>query len=107
MARVPRQPDSVVPVYSLFLGSEGGAAWQQSDRDTVFVEASRLFESFTVSDADGCYRGRPVPTLVLRIGTSDRERVMRLAGALGQLTKQKEIGVEVYGRYTAVKISQD
>ena len=107
MANVFCQSDSGVPIFNLFLGSKGGADWRPSDRQKVFVETSKFFENFTISEADGCYQGRLVPTLVIRIGTDDRESVMRLVSLLGQFTKQKEIGVEVFGRYTPAKISQD
>ena len=58
MANVFCQSDSGVPIFNLFLGSKGGDAWMQSDRAIVFDVTSRLFENFTVSDAEGCYRGR-------------------------------------------------
>ena len=107
MANVFGQSDSGVPIFNLSLGSKGGADWRPPDRHKVFVETSKFFENFTISEADGCYQGQLVPTLVIRIGTDDRESVMRLVNLLGQFTKQKEIGVEVFGRYTAAEISQD
>ena len=91
-------------VHCLFIGSRNGDAWSTEERDEVFTETSRLFKSFTIMDAMGCYMGRPVPTLMIRVGSNDVQRVRELAHVLGQLTKQKEVGLETMGRFHSIII---
>jgi len=55
-------------------------------------------------DAMGCYMGRPVPTLMIRVGSNDVHRIRELAHVLGRLTKQKEVGLETMGRFQSIKI---
>ena len=97
----------VVPVHCLYLGSRDGDPWDREDRNAVIREAAGFFESFTINEADGYYEGRPVPTLILRIGTDNTDRVTRLADVLGRITQQREIGLEVNGFYGIVAINSD
>ena len=81
MSNISRRPDTGVPLYGLYLGSKNGEAWQKADRDAVFVTVSKHFENFTVSEAAGCCGSRPVPTLILWIGTRDAEtKASRVSG---------------------------
>ena len=91
-------------VHGLFIGSRNGGPWSTEDRDAVFTETSRLFNSFTIMDAMACYRGRPVPTLMIRVGSNDVQRVRELAHVLGRLTKQKEVGLETMCWFQSIKI---
>ena len=91
-------------VHCLFIGSGNGDAWAPEERDAVFTVTSRLFKSFTIMDAMGCYMERPVPTLMIRVGSNDVQRVRELAHVLGRLTKQKEVGLETMGRFQSIKI---
>ena len=100
----PSVDDVGIPVHSLFIGSRNGDAWSPEERDAVFTETSRLFKSFTIMDAMGCYMGRPVPTLMIRVGSNDVQRVRELAHVLGRLTKQKEVGLETMGRFHSIII---
>ena len=100
----PSVDDVGMPVHGLFIGSRNGDAWSPEERDAVFTETSRLFKSFTIMDAMGCFMGRPVPTLMVRVGSNDVQRVRELAHVLGRLTKQKEVGLETMGRYHSVRI---
>ncbi len=96
--------DVGLAVHGLFIGSRNGAAWSSEERDAVFTETSRLFHSFTIMDVMGCYMGRPVPTLMVRVGSNDVQRVRKLAHVLGRLTEQKEVGLETMGRFHSVRI---
>ena len=104
MAGSSVSPDTGLPVYSLFVGSKNGDAWRSSERDAVFAEASRLFDSFTMTEATGSFRGRCVPTLVIRLGTNEEQTVHELARILGRLTGQEEIGLEWMGRFHSIKV---
>ena len=55
--------DVGMSVHGLFIGSRNGDACSTEDRDAVFTETSRLFDSFTIMDAMGCYSGRPIRPL--------------------------------------------
>ena len=94
----PSVDDVGMSVHGLFIGSRNGDAWSTEDRDAVFTETSRLFNSFTIMDAMGCYIGRPVrpddPW-----GSNDVQRCAALAHVLGRLIKQKEVGLETMGRF--------
>ena len=96
--------DVGLAVHGLFIGSRNGAAWSSEERDAVFTETSRLFNSFTIMDVMGCYMGRPVPTLMVRVGSNDVQRVRKLAHVLGRLTEQKEVGLETMGQFHSVRI---
>ena len=100
----PSVDDVGMPVHGLFIGSRNGDAWSAEERDAVFTETSRLFKSFTIMDALGCYMGRPVPTLMVRVGSNDVHRIRELAHVLGRLTKQKEVGLETMGRFHSIRI---
>ena len=100
----PSVDDVGMPVHGLFIGSRNGDAWSPEKRDAVFTETSRLFKSFTIMDALGCYMGRPVPTLMVRVGSNDVHRIRELAHVLGRLTKQKEVGLETMGRFHSIRI---
>ena len=100
----PSVDDVAMPVHGLFIGSRNGDAWSPEKRDAVFTETSRLFKSFTIMDAMGCYMGRPVPTLMIRVGSNDVHRIRELAHVLGRLTKQKEVGLETMGRFQSIRI---
>ena len=99
--------DVGMPVHGLFIGSRNGDAWSPEECDAVFTETSRLFKSFTIMDAMGCYIGRPVPTLMIRVGSNDVHKVRELAHVLGRLTKQKEVGLETMGRFHSVIIQAE
>ena len=100
----PSVDDVGMPVHGLFIGSRNGDALSPEERDEVFTETSRLFKSFTIMDAMGCYIGRPVPTLMIRVGSNDVRRIRYLAHVLGRLTKQKEVGLETMGRFDSIII---
>ena len=100
----PSVDDVGMPVHGLFIGSRNGDAWSPEKRDAVFTETSRLLKSFTIMDAMGCYMGRPVPTLMIRVGSNDVHRIRELAHVLGRLTKQKEVGLETMGRFQSIRI---
>ena len=96
--------DNGLAVHGLFIGSRNGSAWSSEERDAVFTETSRLFNSFTIMDAMGFYMGRPVPTLIVLVGSNDVQRARELAHVLGRLTKQKEVGLETTGRFQSIRI---
>ena len=100
----PSVDDVGMPVHGLFIGSRNGDAWSPEKRDAVFTQTSRLFNSFTIMDAMGCYMGRPVPTLMVSVGSNDVRRIRYLAHVLGRLTKQKEVGLETMGRFQSIRI---
>ena len=100
----PSVDDVGMPVHGLFIGSRNGDAWSPEERDAVFTETSRLFNSFTIIDALSCYMGRPFPTQMVRAGSGDMHRIRELAHVLGRLTKQKEVGLETMGRFQSIKI---
>ena len=105
MTKISIQSSNTVPVHCLYVGSRAGDDWEQSDRDAVISEAANRFGNFTIGDVEGYWHGRSIPTIALRIGTADTARVKLLANVIGRITKQKEVGLELNGRYQALKIN--
>jgi hypothetical protein len=65
---------------------------------------STSFDSFTVVDANGYFKGRSVATLLIKIGTKDSASVEALGHVLGQLLDQKAIGLETSGTYRSISM---
>jgi len=93
-----------IPVHSLYVGSRGGSPFSAADRQEVIKIASASFDSFTVSDADGFFKGRSVATLIIKIATDDSASVVALGHGLGRLLDQEAIGLETAGTYRSISM---
>jgi hypothetical protein len=96
------QQDKGVAAHTLYLGIRDGKSFPNSDRKAVMDAVSLAFSSFTVMDAEGCFRGRSVATLVIKIATDDQPAVTALARRIGGLLEQQSVGVETGGYFRSL-----
>jgi hypothetical protein len=92
------------PVHSLYVGSRDGHAFPDADRQAVIAAASSTFDSFTIMDADGYFRGRSVATLVIKIATDEGALVEELGQRLGDILDQDAVGLEIGGQYKSISM---
>ncbi|CAA6693011.1 MULTISPECIES: hypothetical protein [unclassified Lentimonas] len=90
-------------VFRLYIGLNAGKE-SQLDRGAVFEALRRHFESFTVSDALGCFRGEQEPSLVVTLVGESLTSVKRIASELRAEWKQDGIGIEHHGIYERVTV---
>ena len=64
--------------------------------------ATSTFDSITIMDADGYFKGRSVATLVIKIATDEEVRVEELGRRLGGILDQEAVGRETGGRYKSI-----
>ena len=91
-----------VPVHSLYVGSRDGKAFSNAARQIVIDATTASFNSFTVVDADGYFKGRSVATLVIKIATDDGASAETLGRELASLLKQEAVGLETAGTYRSI-----
>ena len=91
-------------MHTLFIGSPRGLPFTQEGRSLVVRETADRFPAFTVSDAEGFFRGRSVATLLVRLASDDSGAVRRLAAHLGRVLHQKEIGMEMAGVFRTIMV---
>jgi hypothetical protein len=93
---------NTLSAHTLYVGSRDGNAFSTSDRNEVLDAIASAFDSFTVMDAEGYYRGKCVATLVIKIATDDQTVVEALARQLGGLLDQQSVGVETGGYFRSL-----
>jgi hypothetical protein len=87
------------PVRTLYVGSRDGNPFPANDRKDVMDAIASAFDSFTVTDAEGYYRGKCVATLVIKIATDDLQAITALAERIGRQLGQQSIGIETDGHF--------
>ncbi len=88
-----------LPMHTLYLGSRGGRGFNDEDISEVGELVAAEFGSFTMFPAVGFYRGKTLPSLVVKIGADDTDVVRSTARKLGHLLDQAAVGLELDGRY--------
>jgi hypothetical protein len=87
------------PVRTLYVGSRDGNTFPANDRKDVLDAIASAFDSFTVTDAEGYYRGKYVATLVIKIATDDLQAITVLAERVGRQLGQQSVGIETDGHF--------
>ena len=90
---------SGLPMHTLYLGSRGGRGFGDEELSGIGTLVAEEFGSFTMFPAMGFYRGKTLPSLVIKIGAHDTELVRSTARKLGRLLEQEAVGLEFDGRY--------
>jgi hypothetical protein len=91
-------------MYTLFLGLDKPHSGDLSkDLETVL---SDLSPSFTISEADGHFRGVKEHTLLIHLAVTDPETAYHCAGRLKELYGQEAVGLTRTGAYQRV-VSSD
>jgi hypothetical protein len=86
-------------MHTLYLGSRGGQGFGDEELLGIGNHVAEEFGSFTMFPAVGFYRGKTLPSLVIKIGAHDTEVVRSTARKLGRLLDQEAVGLEFDGRY--------
>ena len=81
------------PFYTLFIGNTDDRPFSAQQRADIFQLVLRHFPSFTALDAQGFYKGKPLPTLQVQVATKDRYSLLALCQELGLYLQQKFIGL--------------
>lgn len=95
----------MTPIYTLYLGSKGGANWASSDVVAVLEHTKKWFKFATIIEAHGIYKGELVPTLLIKVASTDVVKVVDLAGNLGKLFGQETVGLEHNSQLKIVRVS--
>lgn len=89
--------------YTLYLANRGNAAWDGPARAEACASIEAAFDSFTMAEATGFYRGEAAPTLVVTIATADDALLSETAARLRRQFAQESVGIVsrgVYERFT-------
>jgi hypothetical protein len=86
-------------MHTLYLGSRGGNGFGGEELAGIGNLVAEEFGSFTMFPAMGFYRGKTLPSLVIKIGAYDTDLVRSIARKLGRLLEQEAVGLEFGGRY--------
>lgn len=90
---------SGLPMHTLYLGSRGGGGFGEEELSGIGNLVAEEFGSFTMFPAVGFYRGKTLPSLVIKIGARSTDVVRSTAKKLGRLLEQEAVGLEFGGRY--------
>lgn len=89
--------------YSLYVGSRNDRDTIGPDDDERIAQAvSSAFESFSVQELHGWFRGRREQARLIRIATDEEDRVITLAQNLRRMLGQDGIGIECGGHYRRI-----
>jgi len=88
-------------VFRLYIGLNR-CKESQLDRGAALEALRRHFESFTVSDALGCFRGEQEPSLVVTLVGESLGQIRKIAAELREEFKQDGIGIEHHGIYERI-----
>jgi hypothetical protein len=91
-------------LFTLYLGSLSG---QAQTIESVTAKVGRRFESFTLTEAHGVFRGVSERMWLIRIATDGTETVLELAAELREQWKQDGVGIELAGSYFRVTAETD
>ena len=90
------------PIHSLYVGSRDGTAFSEIDRQSVTDTVTSMFDSFTAFDAEGCFQGKHVATIIIKIATDNGRKIDELARHLGRDLNQQYVGLEKEGHYRSI-----
>lgn len=92
------------PFYTLFIGNTDERPFTSQQRADIYRVVCAHFTSFTVLDAQGFYKGQPLPTLQVQVATKDRYSLSVLCQELGLYLQQKFIGLSDGQTFQSVAI---
>lgn len=85
--------EDIGPMYSIILGSPASGQISDAYRQQAVQLCAAIFASFTVSRAEGFFRGQGEDSLVFQVATREPEKVTHLAAQLSSAFCQDGIGV--------------
>ena len=93
---------SAMIMHTLYVGNRNGVPFGDKDINDLIRCVLKSFESFTVLDGRGVFRGRSVPTTIVQIASDETAKVREVAVSLAGEFNQEAIGLEVGGWYSRV-----
>lgn len=90
---LPYRVEDIGPMYSIILGSPASGQISDDYRQRAVLLCAAIFTSFTVSTAEGYFRGQREDSLVFQIATLEPEKVTHLAAQLADEFGQDGVGV--------------
>lgn len=97
-------PSNNKPFYILFIGNTDDRPFEPQQRAEILRLVCARFPSFTALDAQGYYKGKPLPTVLIQIATKDRYSLSALCQELGLWLGQKSIGLVQGGTFQNIKV---
>ena len=90
-------------VYRLYVGSPTSSGkLSNACTSKITRMVGKHFESFTVVQASGCFRGKSEDSLIITIASKSSPPVRELARTLRQMLTQDGIGLESNGHYERI-----
>lgn len=80
-------------MYSIILGSPASGRISDEYRQQAVQLCASVFASFTVSTAEGYFRGQREDTLVFQVATLEPEKIKALAAQLAAVFDQDGVGI--------------
>lgn len=87
------QIEDIGPVYSIILGSPVSGRISDEYRQQAIELCAAAFDSFTVIESDGYFKGKLEESLIFRIATLESEKVIKLAAQLAVVFNQDGVGI--------------
>ena len=87
------QLEKIGPMYSIILGSPASGWISDEYRQQAVQLCAAVFASFTVSRAEGYFRGQREDSLVFQVATREPEKVNGLAAQLAAVFGQDGVGI--------------
>ena len=87
------QLEEIGPLYSIILGSPASGRISDEYRKQAVQLCAAVFASFTVSRAEGYFRGQREDSLVFQVATREPEKVQGLAAQLAAVFDQDGVGI--------------
>ena len=85
--------EEIGPLYSVILGSPASGRISEDYRQQAVQLCAAVFPSFTVSTAEGYFRGQREDSLVFQVATREPEKVKGLAAQLAAVFDQDGVGI--------------
>lgn len=98
--------EQIGPLHAIYVGSGPSRIISEEDRQRILTQCSIKFDSFTLIEARGYFRGASEQTLLIQVATDDLEQVRSLAFEIAVTHDQLGVGIvspkgsgaQVYGR---------
>jgi uncharacterized protein (DUF169 family) len=87
-------------MFTLYVGSQSDRGYlDEADRMTILHKVSQPFDSFTIQDATGYFRGKRENTMLFRIATDNIRGIVETAVAIRIAIGLEGVGIECGGYY--------
>ena len=85
--------EEIGPLYSIILGSPASGRISDDYRQQAVQLCASIFASFTVTRAEGYFRGQREDSLVFQVATREPDKVKGLAAQLAAVFDQDGVGI--------------